>query len=77
MIERGFARKMEESLMKIRNEKKRIHDQTLSLKTTQPMSPLINKPKRSIVFTLSPPIKSEIESEIKKDQKKEQSIDPW
>lgn len=42
--------------MKIRKEKKRIHEETLSVKNSNNNSPVINKIKRSVVFTISPPL---------------------
>lgn len=44
--------------MNIRKEKKRVHEETLSVKNSNNNynSPVINKIKRSVVFTISPPL---------------------
>ena len=49
---------MEESLLKVRNEKKKVHDQTLSVKNTKELSPI--KPKRSVAFTNSSSMEIEL-----------------
>lgn len=49
IIEKGFARKMEDSLIKVRNEKKKVHYDLVSKKNSRPSEPL--KTKRSVVFS--------------------------
>ena len=49
IIEKGFARKMEDSLIKVRNEKRKVHYDLVSKKNSRPTKPL--KKKRSVVFS--------------------------
>lgn len=49
IIEKGFARKMEDSLIKVRNEKKKVHYDLMRKKNSRP-SELIKR-KRSVVFS--------------------------
>lgn len=49
MIEKGFARKMEHSLIKVRNEKKKIHNDLMLRKNAQLISP--RRAKRVVLFS--------------------------
>ncbi len=49
IIEKGFARKMEDELIKVRNEKKKVHYDLASKKNTKP--PEVTKSKRSVIFS--------------------------
>lgn len=49
IIEKGFARKMEDELIKVRNEKKKVHLDLESKKNTRLIQAM--KSKRSVIFS--------------------------